>query len=292
MIERRWLFGLTILALLGCTAPASPPLRESALSDPRLESIERRAGGRLGVALVDGEGRSLLVHRPGERFAMCSTFKLALAAMVLDGAARGRWSLGDALPVTDADILAHSPITEPWVASGRMPLAEATAAIITHSDNAAANLILRRIGGPAALTAWLRAQGDPATRLDRNELELNQNGAGDVRDTTTPRAFAETARRMLIAAGLPAAGRAQLRNWTIASETGRRRIRAGLPAGWAAGDKTGSCGTAWNDVAWFTNGQGRSYALAVYLDRPAVSGAEAEAVIAEVARIAATIVAR
>ena len=280
--------GLTLL-FAACTAsepaaqPASAP--EAVRPDPRLAAIEQRTGGRLGVALVDAGGRTLLQHRMDERFAMCSTFKLPLAGMVLDGVGRGRWSPGERLPLTRADILSHSPLSEPHVAAGHIPLGQATAAIVTHSDNAAANLILRRAGGPAALTAWLRTQGDPATRLDRFELALNENARGDPRDTTTPAAMANTARRLLIGDALPPASRDMLRQWTTASQTGLRRVRAGLPQSWQTGDKTGSCGTAWNDVAWIRAPSGAEYALAVYLDRPDVTAGQAEAAIAEVARL-------
>ena len=285
----RGLFAAALALLAACASPtpASQPAPETVRADPNLTAIERRTGGRLGVALVDAGGRLLMQHRMDERFAMCSTFKLPLAGMVLDGVRDGRWSLADPLPITRADIISHSPLSEPHVAGGSMALELATAAIVTHSDNAAANLVLRRIGGPAAFTAWLRGQGDSATRLDRTELALNENALGDPRDTTTPAAMAQTARRLLLGTALSASSRDQLRQWTVASQTGLRRIRAGLPAGWQAGDKTGSCGTAWNDVAWLRSPSGAEYVLTVYLDRPSVSAAQAEQAIAEVATLAA-----
>ena len=278
---------LALLAACASPTPASQSAPETVRDDPSLAAIERRTGGRLGVALMDSNGRILVQHRMGERFAMCSTFKLPLAGMMLDGVRSGRWSLADPLPITRADIISHSPLSEPHVEGGSMTLEQATAAIVTHSDNAAANLILRRIGGPAALTAWLRAQGDPATRLDRTELALNENVLGDPRDTTTPAAMAGTARRLLIGDSLEPAARDRLRQWAASSETGLRRVRAGLPAGWQAGDKTGSCGTAFNDVAWLRAPSGAEYVLAVYLDRPSVASAAAEAAIADAARVAA-----
>ena len=275
------------LALLAACAPPAQPAPEAMGPDPSLSAIEHRTGGRLGVALIDAGGRLLMQHRMDERFAMCSTFKLPLAGMVLDGVGDGRWRLNDPLPLVRADIISHSPLSEPQVARGQMPLGEAARAIVTHSDNAAANLILRRIGGPAALTAWLRRQGDSATRLDRTELALNENAIGDPRDTTAPAAMAETARRLLLTDALPASEREQLRQWTVASQTGLRRIRSGLPDGWQAGDKTGNCGTAFNDVAWLRSPSGAEYVLAVYLDRPSIAGAQADQAIAEVAALAA-----
>ncbi len=268
---------LSLAAALFAALPA-------AASPDALARIEQRVGGRLGVALVDGEGRLLLAHRADERFALCSTFKLPLAAMLLTG----RISQRTPLPLTAADILPHSPFSERALASGHPPRAGfAAQAIVEQSDNAAANLLLRALGGPAAFTAWLRRQGDAVTRLDRWETALNENAPGDLRDTTSPAAMAALTRRLIFGDVLQELSRNQLRRWTIASTTGLRRIRAGLPASWTAGDKTGSCGTAWNDVAWFTTPEGRNYTLAVYLDRPNVAGPEAEAAIAEAARIAA-----
>ena len=72
----------------------------------------------------------------------------------------------------------------------------AEAAQVT-SDNVAANLLLARLGGPTGFTARLRELGDRQTRLDRLEPELNLVLPGDERDTTTPRAMAETASRLL-----------------------------------------------------------------------------------------------
>ena len=81
--------------------------------------------------------------------------------------------------------------------------------------------------------------------------------------------------------------RKQLRGWLIESQTGLKRIRAGLPQGWVAGDKTGTCGTAYNDVAFVETPGGRKYVIAIYLDRPTVEGDAASAVIADAARIVA-----
>ncbi len=62
---------------------------------------------------------------------------------------------------------------------------------LPFSDNAAANILLKAMGGPAAFTKFMRSIGDETTRLDRNEPDLNSNLRGDERDTTTPRAMVE-----------------------------------------------------------------------------------------------------
>jgi beta-lactamase class A len=158
------------------------------------------------------------------------------------------------------------------------------------SDNSAANLLLPMLGGPEGLTAFMRAHGDSVSRLDRTEPALNENGEGDPRDTTTPAAIAGLMGR-LVFRDMAADSATRLRTWLNASSTGDKRIKAGLPEGWTSGSKTGTCGTAYNDVALVKSPAGDEYILAVYLDRPTVDAKKAEAAIAETARAALQFVA-
>src|SRR6478736_4250030 len=103
MIDRRLFLLASGAALLGAAAP-SPPSRAAR---PDFDEIETRLGrgGRLGVAMLDtGSGRRL-AHRQNERFALCSTFKLALAAAILAEVDRGRRSLTDEIMFGAADLL-------------------------------------------------------------------------------------------------------------------------------------------------------------------------------------------
>lgn len=204
-----------------------------------LRRIEQASGGRLGVCILDTATGRRIGHRAGERFPMCSTFKLLAAALVLHRVDAGQEQLDRAIPVGRSDIIAHSPLTEPHV-GGSMRMGALCEATITQSDNAAANLMLASFGGPAALTAYARSLGDPITRLDRNEPGLNEALAGDPRDTTTPAAMLGLMRTLLLGAALKPTSRDQLRDWLLANKTGDERLRARLPAGWRVGDKTGA----------------------------------------------------
>lgn len=272
------------------SAPSSAnerPAGEDALSAAALTAIEERVGGRVGVALVGGDGTVLRDHRGGERFAMCSTFKLALGAAVLEEVEAGRMSLDDVVPFGEADLLDYAPVTRKHVATGRMTVDELAEAISTLSDNTAANLLLAKIGGPAALTAFFRRHGDTLSRLDRTEPELNENAPGDERDTTTPRAMAGLVRRLVLGDALGDEAREQLAAWAVANRTGDNRIRAGISDGWRVGDKTGTCGTAYNDVAIVWPPEGEPFVLAVYVDRPTTEAEQVEAAIAEIGGLAA-----
>lgn len=213
-------------------------------------AIEAGLGGRVGVMAIDTGNGDEMLHRADERFAMCSTFKWLLAAMVLARVDRKEVALDRRIDYGPEDLLDYAPVTHEHVASGSMTVAALCRAAVTLSDNTAANLLLEEIGGPAALTAFLRQSGDTVTRLDRNEPGLNTNLPGDERDTTTPRAMAKTMRRILLGGVLSAASRERLVLWLKATTTGLSRLRAGLPPDWTAGDKTGTGENgAANDIA-------------------------------------------
>ena len=186
---------------------------------------------------VNFESRRTVSRLDGEMFAMCSTFKTYACARVLQMVERGERSLDQMVMVEPDGIVANSPVTGPR-AGGEMTLAELCQAMLQVSDNTAANLVLRTIGGPQAITAFARSIGDDRTRLDRWETELNSAVPGDPRDTSTPYALGNGFRRLLAGDVLAPPQRQRLEDWMRANQTSS--MRAGLPPGWTSADKTGS----------------------------------------------------
>jgi beta-lactamase class A len=240
LISRRGalsLFGASIAT--ACTPPAESPSREGGVMNA-LAEIERSVGGRVGVFAMDTSTGRTVARREDERFAMCSTFKWALAAAVLSRVDRGELSLGDAVPYGRGDLQEYAPVTLEHVEEGSMTVEALAQAAVLVSDNTAANLLLARVGGPGGLTQFVRQQGDTVTRLDRDEPGLNENLDGDERDTTSPKAMVGLMRAVLVGQALSPASRDRLLGWMRECKTGLRRLRAGLPEGWVAGDKTGT----------------------------------------------------
>lgn len=282
--------GFVVLAASAILTACAPSPASTALP-PSLAAIEAETGGRLGVSVIGADGKPLLGYRSDERFAMCSTFKTLLAALVLEGVQQGSYTLDQKMTFTRADLVSYSPYVERRADVGEVSVGGAAGAAVSLSDNSAANLLYGLVGGPGTLFQWLRTTGDTMTWPSRLEPELNENRPGDPRDTTTPKAMAESIGRLLTGDRLNAPSKDHLETWLRASETGKARIRAGLPDGWTAGDKTGTCGgdnPSFNDVAVVRpTAQSGPYVIAVYLDRPSVEPVAADAAIARVAAIAA-----
>lgn len=282
MIHRRQ-FTSTLFVSLAATSFGIRAEEASELSK-QLADIEKASGGRLGVGVLDtGNGRRA-GHRADERFPLCSTFKFLAAAFVLARVDQRKERLERRVVYGPRDLVTHSPVTEKHADGTGMTVAQLCEATLTLSDNTAANLLLQSFGGPKGLTAFMRSIGDAKTRLDRFETALNEARPGDLRDTTTPAAMSRSMQKILLGDILTQPSRAQLLQWLDGNKTGDERIRAGLPADWKVGDRTGSGqnGTT-NDIAILRPPGRAPILLSVYLTETAAAPAARNAALASVA---------
>lgn len=278
--RRTLLIGAGALALGACAQPAAA---EPVVLDLDLSALEARHGGRLGVSIATAGRRA--AWRGGERFVYCSTFKMYLAAATLLRVQAGQERLDRAIPVTAADMVSHAPVTEPAVGS-TLTIEQLMKGTVEVSDNPAANILIREMGGLDAFRAFYRGLGDTITRVDRLEPEMNRLD-GD-KDTITPDQSVRNIERLLVADETPLspASKALLMRWLIDTPTGQGRIKAGVPAGWAVAHKTGTGGYGpVNDIGLILPPNSAPIAIAVYFHAtPESTNAQREAAVAEATR--------
>lgn len=269
----------------------APMLSRAAKVRPAAEQwaeLERKYGGRLGVALLDTGSGHHTAYRGDEHFLMCSTFKVLAVAAVLARVDQRVEQLNRRVVVGEADLLSYAPVTRQHVGMPGMTIAELCQAAITVSDNTAANLLLASLGGPTKVTAFMRHMGDPVTRLDRFEPDLNLGHPGDLRDTTTPSGMLGSLRKLLLGDVLSTGSRALLAQWMRGCTTGKKKIRAGVPGNWKVGNKTGSGSQGQsNDVAILWPPQRKPLLVTAYYVNAGTDRATSDSVLAEVGRIAA-----
>lgn len=255
--------GIVLAGLLFTPGPAPAQAKSADPVQSAAERVETTLGMRVGFAVIDTGTGEVHGYRADERFAMASTFKALACAAAL--------SAGDAVldkktTIRKADLRPHSPVTEKRVGTSLSTRALCEITLRT-SDNAAANTALKTIGGPPALTDFLRRIGDDTTRLDRYEPELNQATPGDPRDTTTPQAMADTPRRLLLDGALEPRARDQLEAWMAANAVAGGLLRAELPKGWKIADRSGAGGHGMRGIiALLRPPQGAPLVVAIYMD--------------------------
>lgn len=210
-----------------------------------IKTVVRIAGEievRVGFSAYDLESGQRWEYHADQRFPMSSTFKTLACAAVLHRVDAGRENLERKVSFSESDLVTYSPVTEKYAGSQAMTLLDLCEATLTTSDNTAANLILRVLGGPAKVTSFARGLGDDVTRLDRWETELNEAVPGDNRDTTTPNAMVKNLQRLLLGDALSEKSRDQLGGWLQRNQVADGLFRAAVPEGWIVADRTGAGG--------------------------------------------------
>ncbi|WP_417863202.1 class A beta-lactamase [Vreelandella venusta] len=207
-----------------------------------VERIEEQLDARVGFAAYDLETGQRWEYNADQLFAMSSTFKTLACAALLQRVDEGSEQLERRVEVSASDIVTYSPVTEAYVDNREISLFELCQATLTTSDNTAANLILQAIGGPQAVTEFVRALGDSVTRLDRWETELNEAAPHDERDTSTPNAMVSNLEKLVVGNALSPQSKNQLRVWLVNNEVADGLFRSQIPDEWVIGDRTGAGG--------------------------------------------------
>ncbi|HWT55148.1 MAG TPA: class A beta-lactamase [Rhodocyclaceae bacterium] len=282
--RRSFLIGTAALTL-GLGKPVSAKQDRTDAPPARLAELERKMGGRLGLSALNTANGQRIDFRADERFPVCSTFKLILAGAILKHSVQDAALLQKIIHYSTGDLVAWSPLTEKHLADG-MSIAALCAAALQYSDNTAANLLMKELGGPEAVTAYAHSIGNKHFRLDRWETELNSAIPGDPRDTATPASMADSLRMLTLGDALPSAQRTQLNEWMLGNTTGAKRIQAGVPADWKVGDKTGTgdYGSA-NDIGIVWPPGKKPMVLAIYHTHNDAKATANNEIIAAAARI-------
>ena len=276
----------SFFALAPTQAPGAPPEGAAAALDVDLRSIAVEAGGTVGVKVLHVEsGRSVGLNA-GDRFPMASVYKLPIAVVVLAKVDSRDLTLEQQVEVKPGELRRTASKVDPWTPGVRVPLAKLLDAMLTESDNTACDVLLRLLGGPRAVDAWLDAHGFPGIDVTWTELtmaavssgvvELPRDGDCDYRCldalvVKVPKSAREAAglaferdrrntaspddlARFLVALHdgklLAAPSTETLLAMMRRNRTGDRRIRALLPKGTAVWDKTGTMDGIANDIGF------------------------------------------
>jgi beta-lactamase class A len=218
---------------------------------------------------------------------MCSTFKFLAAAAVLQRVDRGAEHLDRRIEYGEGDLLEYAPVSKEHVKEGGMTLADICAAAVQWSDNTAANLMLKVLGGPEEVTAFIRSTGDNVTRLDNTEPELNVVGPGEVKNTTTAASMVGLLDSVVLGQVLSADSRTRLQGWMLDAKVGAHRLPAALPTGWRIAHKTGTGSDQTNDVGVVWPPNRAPIIVAALYSRSGTRQQQRENVLRDVGRIVA-----
>ncbi|MDL2353284.1 MAG: class A beta-lactamase-related serine hydrolase [Pseudomonadota bacterium] len=241
--------------------------------DAQVYALADSSAGRIGVAAIDlSTGRSVTVLGDTP-FPMASTSKIAIAATFLDGVDQGRLSLSGSYPLmVPVKSRKYSSLVAPVRPGAMMTGQQLIERSLIHSDNTATDALLAAVGGPPAVNRWLRATGNTGLHLDRDIATLVRDDGEydparviDSRDSATPKAMAQLLSGVYQGRWLSANSRAFLLATMEQCVTGKHRMRSQLPGDVVVAHKTGTLSNTSSDVGLIQTGDGRVYAVAIYV---------------------------
>lgn len=242
---------LAAFAAQPATAATSPKL--SSL-EQQLSSLLSRKSADVGVAALDLATGETVSINGDKAFPMASTMKVAVAAAYLSQVDHGRRTLEDRISGQSAARLMER--------------------MMINSDNHATDILIRDLGGPAAVQEWVRWHGVSNFRVDRTIAQLlrARRDLWDTRDSATPVAMVDFLKRLDKGKVLKPWSRSYLLDLMARCRTGKNRMRGLLPAGTRVEHKTGTLNGYSSDVGFITLANGRRVAIAVFArggsDRP------------------------
>lgn len=280
---------IALLAAALLLAACEPPMPATTANSPEIDAalLDREIGviaeaaqpGVLEVAVQNLDGGEMWAWNGQKAFPLQSVFKAALGAAVLHEVEAGRLSLDEQITIEEKDI---SPpigeVADNWPAVKAYSVRDLLTRAVGASDNTAADVLMKRIGGPGVVSAFLREKGIKEFRVDRYERELQPDAQGmasfriawkgwpawkaardtvpeevrrraqqtylsDPRDTATAAGALSFLRQLAMGELLEPASTKLLLKIMTESPTGANRLKAGLPEGATLAHKTGTAAT-------------------------------------------------
>jgi beta-lactamase class A len=284
----------------------------------KIEKLSEGLVGRIGVAAQEIGGDRVIAVNGDETFAMASTYKVAIAAAVLDRVDKGELSLDQLVEVPlDMFVTGVTALAETFPHPGiKLSVANLIEVMITESDNTTTDVCMELAGGAAAVTKYLRNLGITDFRVDRTTREIlmdfyglpgatpevvaegiknnpalvmaqvdpNPDFEADPRDHATPLAMLQLLLAIDGGTAMSAESSKFLLGVMSRTRTGADRIKGLLPKGASVAHKTGTAGGIANDVGYVTLPDGRRFAIAVFTNSSKTSVEDRDRAIAEVSR--------
>ncbi|OOF66367.1 class A beta-lactamase [Rodentibacter sp. Ppn85] len=274
-----WNNGILVFSLLLALPLAAMPKTEW---QQTITQQEQKLKADIGVALLSAEGKVLFEYQGNRAFPLNSTHKAFVCGIALDLSEDNLLSFNYQFPIQSSDIVSYSPITQHKTA---MSLTELCSAAVSYSDNTAANLIVKQIGGVKVVSNYFKRQGLTQTRLDRTEPEMNRDNLKKGLDLTTPIEAVQLLHQFIFGDLLTQASKVRLTQWMLDDQVANDLLRSTLPRDWKIADKTGAGSHGSRSIiSVFWKPDGTAYLLSIYLTNTQATMEQRNQAIAEIGK--------
>lgn len=262
----------------------------------RIEQIVASRKAVVGVSIIGPNGKDRVSINADKRFPMQSVFKFHIGLAMLSQIDKGKFSLGQKVEITKKDLLLdlYSPIKDAYPVGVTLTLEEVLDYTVSQSDNVGCEVLLRMLGGAAAVENYFVKNKFRDTAIKFNEEQQQANWDLQFQNWTTPNA----ANKVLEAFYVNKKGLLSQKShsflWKVMreTETGQNRLKGQLPAGTVVAHKTGSSGVnkktgitaAVNDIGIVFLPNGQHFFISVFVTNSKEDAATNETIIADIAK--------
>jgi len=258
--------------------------------------FEKKSQGTIGAAAMDLQTGERIDINGDKPFPMQSVYKLPIAMAVLNQIDAGKLKLDQQVELKPSDYAPkdiYSPVRDNNPEGGTFTLIELIKPTVSISDNSTSDYLMKFIGGPTAVSAYLNDIGSTQILVKNYEREIQADWSIQYKNSSTPYAMVDLLAKLHRGDGLSSSSRDRLIQIMRDTTTGPNRIKGNLPKNVTVAHKTGTSGksngitAATNDAGIITLPDGRHIAIAVFvMDSKANEATRDEAI----ANIATTVV--
>jgi beta-lactamase class A len=314
MKSRSILAVIIFLAVFGCACAHGISNSQASIvqpaSNPTVDKSDRKADelreqmakyakesrGKVGAAVRILETGQTVEMNDNDRYPMQSVYKFPIGMAVLNLVDTGQLDLDKKVVVEKSDLLpgqAHSPIRDKYPeGNASYTIRDLMTLMMIESDGTASDVLLRTVGGPDKVTAYLQSLGITKMVVATSEMEMTKGDMVQFLNWTTPVEAVNLLEHFYKGEGLSPASHDFLKGLMEASTTGPHRIKGQLPKGTVVAHKTGTSGTsnglthATNDIGIVTLPDGRHMAIAVFVTDSTANESTREGTIAKISKAA------
>jgi beta-lactamase class A len=260
----------------------------------KIEQITKGKQAKVGVAILDLDGKDTLTINGNARFPMQSVFKYHLALAVLNQVDKGKLSLNQKIFVKKADLHPNwwSPLRDKYPNGNvNVLLSELLSFTVSQSDNNGCDILFKLMGGPKKVNDYIHSLGIKDVSIISNEEVMQADWNVQYRNFSTPLAAAKLLEKFHKKDILSKSSHDFLWKIMVETTTGTTKIKALLPkkailahkTGWSGTNKDGLTG-ATNDIGIITLPNGKQFAIAIFVTNSMEKEATNDRMIAEIGK--------
>jgi beta-lactamase class A len=259
-----------------------------------VDKFAAEASGKVGVAALDLETGEYFSMNDDGHYPMQSVYKLPISLAAIRMYEKERLNIEENVTVGKDDLVGpklHSPIRDKFPNGTEMSARELIRYAMEESDGTASDVLLRLVGGPENVQAYLTTIGISDMKVLNTENEMAANWQTQYENWSTPGAAVALLQALYEGRALSSeTGRELILQMMTNSTPGPGRIRGRLEDARVA-HKTGTSGTqngvtaATNDIGLVTLPNGKHMAIAVFVTDSTADEKTREATIAKITKV-------